>query len=226
MAKANGTTKKAGAGLISTSPLPASSKYYVSGGDGVRVAMREIAVSPTREGFAHNGRQENPPLVVYDTSGPYTDPEAQLDLHRGLQPLRAEWIRARGDTEEIKGHYIQKASDGTERFPDASRRSVLRARPGRNVSQMHYAKRGVVTPEMEYIAVRENIGREAAAPNGNGAGHAQGGNSFGASIPKLVTPEFVRDEVARGRAIIPSNINHPESEPMIIGRNFLVKINA
>jgi phosphomethylpyrimidine synthase len=189
--------------------------------------MREIAVSATGEGFAaHHGRQENPPLVVYDTSGPYTDPEARLDLSRGLPPLRAEWIESRGDTEEIEGRYIHKTSIGTERFPDESRRPVLRARPGRNVSQMHYAKKGVVTPEMEYIAIRENIGREAAAHKGNGAGHAKGGNSFGASIPKFVTPEFVRDEVARGRAIIPANVNHPESEPMIIGRNFLVKINA
>ena len=226
MADSNGTTKKVGERVISTSPLPASRKFYVPGANGVRVAMREIALSPTHEGFAHNGRQDNPPLVVYDTSGPYTDPEAKLDLRRGLQPLRAELIKARGDTEEIRGHYVQKASNGTERFPDASRRPVLRARPGRNVSQMHYAKKGVVTPEMEYIAIRENIGRETAAHNGNGAGHSKGGNSFGASIPKIVTPEFVRDEVARGRAIIPANVNHPESEPMIIGRNFLVKINA
>jgi phosphomethylpyrimidine synthase len=226
MADSNGTTKKTGNGLISTSPLPASRKFYVPGANGVRVAMREIAVSPTHEGFAHNGQKDNPPLVVYDTSGPYTDPEAKLDLRRGLQPLRAEWIKARGDTEEIRGRYIQKTSNGTERFPDASRRPVLSARAGRNVSQMHYAKKGVVTPEMEYIAIRENIGRAAAAHNGNGAAHDKGGNSFGAAIPKLVTPDFVRDEVARGRAIIPANVNHPESEPMIIGRNFLVKINA
>jgi phosphomethylpyrimidine synthase len=229
MSKSNETTKKTGDELISTSPLPASSKLYVSNRrlSDVRVAMREIAVSPTHEGFSHNGRtRENPPLVVYDTSGPYTDPQAKIDLRQGLAPLRSRWIEARGDTEESHGQSPHKAANGTERFPDASRRPALRAKPGRNVSQMHYAKNGVVTPEMEYIAVRENIGREAATQNGNGAGHDKGGNSFGAAIPKFVTPEFVRDEVARGRAIIPSNVNHPESEPMIIGRNFLVKINA
>jgi phosphomethylpyrimidine synthase len=230
MSKSQETTKITGGEVISTSPLPASRKVYVASkraGD-VRVAMREIFVSPTHEGFSENGRtQENPALVVYDTSGPYTDPQATIDLRKGLAPLRAPWIRARGDTEEIKGQYVQKATSGTERFPDGSRRAVLRAKPGRNVSQMHYAKKGVVTPEMEYISIRENIAREAAAENGgNGAAHLRGGNSFGAAIPKLVTPEFVRDEVARGRAIIPSNVNHPESEPMIIGRNFLVKINA
>ncbi len=227
MANPNGTTKRTGEGSISTSPLPASRKVYVAGkrGGEVRVAMREIAVSPTHEGFSPSGRkQENPPLVVYDTSGPYTDPQTKIELRQGLAALRAEWIRARGDTEEVRGQYRHNGDNGTERFPDASRRPVRRARAGANVSQMHYAKKGIVTPEMEYIALRENIGHDASAHgvNGNGA-H---GNSFGASIPKLVTPEFVRDEVARGRAIIPANINHPESEPMIIGRNFLVKINA
>jgi phosphomethylpyrimidine synthase len=227
MSNLQGTTKNPGGKPISTSPLPASRKIFVSSRpDGVRVAMREIAVSPTSEGFSHNGHKDNPPFVVYDTSGPYTDPEAKIDLRKGLAPLRAQWIRARGDTEEIQVHYPQKASNGTERFPEASRRAVLRAKPGNNVSQMHYAKKGIVTPEMEYIATRENIGREKVMQNGNGASHSKGGNSFGASIPQLVTPEFVRDEVARGRAIIPANINHPESEPMIIGRNFLVKINA
>jgi phosphomethylpyrimidine synthase len=224
MASSNGKNRQAGAEGISTAPLPSSHKVYVAARGGeVRVAMREIAVSPTREGFAPNGRrQENPPVTVYDTSGPYTDPNTTIDLRKGLAALRAEWIGARGDTEEIKGSYRHNGSNGTERFPEASRRAVLRAKPGRNVAQMHYAKKGIVTPEMEYIAVRENIGRETALSNGNGA-HGQ---SFGASIPKHVTPEFVRDEVARGRAIIPANVNHPESEPMIIGRNFLVKINA
>jgi phosphomethylpyrimidine synthase len=227
MSNSQGTTKNPGGRTISTSPLPASRKVFVSSRpDGVRVAMREIVVSPTGEGFSHNGHKDNPPLVVYDTSGPYTDPEAKVDLRNGLAPLRAQWIVERGDTEEIQRRYLQKASNGTERFPEASRRAVLRAKPGNNVSQMHYAKKGVVTPEMEYIATRENIGREKVMQNGNGVSHSKGGNSFGASIPKLVTPEFVRDEVARGRAIIPANINHPESEPMIIGRNFLVKINA
>jgi phosphomethylpyrimidine synthase len=142
-----------------------------------------------------------------------------------------EWIKARGDVEEIPSHNYAngngKNSSHTERFPDTSRRPVLRAKPGRNVSQMHYAKKGIITPEMEYIAIRENIGRQAALENGAGGNpRTTTGNSFGASIPKFVTAEFVRDEVARGRAIIPANINHPESEPMIIGRNFLVKINA
>jgi len=224
MSSSNGKNKKTDAEIITTAPLPASHKVYIgSRRADVRVAMREIAVSATREGFASNGhRQENPPMTVYDTSGPYTDPNTKIDLRKGLAALRAEWINSRGDTEEIAGHYRHNGSNGTERFPEASRRPVLRAKAGRNVSQMHYAKKGVVTPEMEYIAIRENIGREAALSNGNGA-H---GNSFGASIPKLVTSEFVRDEVARGRAIIPANVNHPESEPMIIGRNFLVKINA
>ncbi len=223
MSGSNGKNKESSSG-ISTEPLPASKKVYAAGRQaGVRVAMREVAVSPTREGFSPNGRrQPNPPVTVYDTSGPYTDEQTQIDLRKGLAALRGEWIKARGDAEEIKGSYRHNGATGTERFPEESRRPVLRAKAGRNVSQMHYAKKGVVTPEMEYIAIRENLGREAALVNGNGA-H---GNSFGAAIPKFVTPEFVRDEVARGRAIIPANLNHPESEPMIIGRNFLVKINA
>jgi phosphomethylpyrimidine synthase len=169
--------------------------------------------------------------MVYDTSGPYTDPSVETDIRAGLRPVRLEWIKARGDVEEIPSHNYAngngKNSSHTERFPDTSRRPVLRAKPGRNVSQMHYAKKGIITPEMEYIAIRENIGRQAALENGAGGNpRTTTGNSFGASIPKFVTAEFVRDEVARGRAIIPANINHPESEPMIIGRNFLVKINA
>ncbi|HEY1372964.1 MAG TPA: phosphomethylpyrimidine synthase ThiC [Candidatus Binatia bacterium] len=224
MTGSNGNGKEPSTGIITTAPLPASKKVYAAGRQpGVRVPMREIAVSPTREGFAPNGKhQPNPPVTVYDTSGPYTDPQTHIDLRKGLAALRGEWIRARGDAEEVKGSYRHNGSNGTERFPEESRRPVLRAKTGRNVSQMHYAKNGVVTPEMEYIAIRENLGRETALSNGHGA-H---GNSFGASIPKFVTPEFVRDEVARGRAIIPANVNHPESEPMIIGRNFLVKINA
>ncbi|MGH9896092.1 MAG: phosphomethylpyrimidine synthase ThiC, partial [bacterium] len=166
-----------------------------------------------------------------DTSGPYSDPALQTDLRKGLPPVRLPGILAREDVEEVAGRPVSPGANGvsseTERFPDASRRKVLRARPGRIVTQMHYAKRGIVTPEMEYIAIRENVGREAVLEkNGNGVNHLRSGNSFGASLPQWVTPEFVRDEVARGRAIIPANINHPESEPMIIGRNFLVKINA
>src|SRR5438067_8871825 len=169
-----------------------------------------------------------PPVVLYDTSGPYTDPSARIDIMAGLPELRSAWIRARGDVEEVvqrevrpedNGQLGPDRSGGVQPFPNVRKR-VLRAKPGANVSQMHYARRGIVTPEMEYVAIRENLGREARL------NAARDGESFGAAIPDLVTPEFVRDEVARGRAIIPANINHPESEPMIIGRNFFVKINA
>jgi phosphomethylpyrimidine synthase len=188
--------------------------------------MRAITLSGDHAGNGHT----NAPVMVYDTSGPYTDPSVETDIRAGLRPLRLEWIKARGDVEEIPRSYADgngKNGSHTERFPETARRRVLRAKAGRNVSQMHYAKKGIITPEMEYIAIRENIGRQAALENGaNGNLRTTTGNSFGASIPKFVTAEFVRDEVARGRAIIPANINHPESEPMIIGRNFLVKINA
>ena len=218
---------------ITTQPLPASQKVYVHSHHypEIHVAMRAVKV-----GDSHGGNGgANAPIMIYDTSGPYTDPTAATDIRQGLRPLRLQWIKARGDVEEISGYrYLNgKGKNGsangaaTERFPDASRRPVLRARPGGNVSQMHYAKEGVITPEMEYVAIRENLGREKALDNGarNGT-RTHAGNSFGAALPTFVTPEFVRDEVARGRAIIPANINHPESEPMIIGRNFLVKINA
>src|SRR5437667_330732 len=221
---------------ITTQPLPASHKMYVHSHQrpDVSVPMRAIVVSATRAGHPGNGHA-NPPVVVYDTSGPYTDPNVETDIRKGLRPLRLNWIEARSDVEEIaggghsnaNGKNVSKDGSQTERFPEASRRPILRARPGRNVTQMYYAKKGIVTPEMEYIAIRENIGREQALENGaNGEPRTHTGNSFGAAIPKFVTPEFVRDEVARGRAIIPANVNHPESEPMIIGRNFLVKINA
>ncbi len=221
---------------LTTQPLPSSHKIYVHSHHRpeISVAMRAIVVSATQEGYAGNGHA-NPPIMVYDTSGPYTDPNARTDIRKGLRPLRREWILARGDVEEIgdsgtsngNGHHDATNGSRTERFPDAARRPILRAKSGRNVSQMHYAKKGIITPEMEYIAIRENLGRQKALENGaNGGGRTHAGNSFGASIPKFVTPEFVRDEIARGRAIIPANINHPESEPMIIGRNFLVKINA
>ncbi|TAJ81250.1 phosphomethylpyrimidine synthase ThiC [bacterium] len=224
--------------LITTEPLPASRKIYVQGkrhGD-VRVPMREISLSASPHGSPQNGGEKTTsPLVVYDTSGPYTDPTVKVDIRKGLEPLRLQWIRARGDAEECSGQVAvggNGANGGVhkseaERFPEASRRPILRPQPGRNVTQMHYAKKGIITPEMEYIAIRENLGREVALEHGgNGAARTHAGNNFGASIPEVVTPEFVRDEVARGRAIIPANINHPESEPMIIGRNFLVKINA
>ena len=215
--------------VITTDPFPASRKVHVPGPGPhrVEVAMREIrhGAAPANGNGANGHDGEGPRLRVYDTSGPYTDPAAKPDVRKGLDPLRLQWITHRGDTVETEAHYRPNGKDrGADRFPDMARRSVLRARPGGNVTQMHYARRGVVTPEMEYIAVRENLGREAAL-NGDGAGH-HAGNRFGASIPRFVTPEFVRDEVARGRAIIPCNVNHPETEPMIIGRNFLVKINA
>jgi phosphomethylpyrimidine synthase len=211
-------------------PLPNSRKIYVEGSRAdVRVPMREIAQSDTPASF---GLEKNPPLVVYDTSGPYTDPEAKIDIRSGLAPLRAAWIEERADTvalSELSSAYGRARLADTEltgmRFD--LHRKPRRARPGCNVSQMHYARRGIVTPEMEFIAIRENLKREEALrtlPELVTRQHA--GQSFGASLPDLVTPEFVRDEVARGRAIIPANINHPESEPMIIGRNFLVKINA
>ena len=186
-------------------------------GSGIRVAMREIGLEGGED-----------PVRVYDTSGPYTDPEALIDISTGLHELRAQWIRGRDDVEEVtqrevkpedNGQLGPDRSGGVEPFPNV-RRKVLRAKPGKNVSQMHYARQGIITPEMEYVAERENLGREQLKE------YNRDGESFGAAIPDYVTPEFVREEVARGRAIIPSNINHPETEPMAIGRNFLVKINA
>ena len=222
---------------ITTQPLPASHKLYVQSPrfSDVRVAMRAVHLSSSGNGHLSNGNggHENPLVTIYDTSGPYTDVNADTEIRKGLRPLRLDWIRSRDVEELATSSYRPVAGKNgahvaqTERFPDASRRPNLRAKAGCNVSQMHYARKGIVTPEMEYIAIRENLGREEALTNGsNGAGRIHRGNSFGASIPNFVTPEFVRDEVARGRAIIPANINHPEAEPMIIGRNFLVKINA
>jgi phosphomethylpyrimidine synthase len=223
---------------ITNQPLPASHKVYVESESrpGVRVAMRAIVLSAANG--AHNGNghaeQPQPPVTVYDTSGPYTDPQAETDIRKGLKALRLDWIRSRGDVEELTAPSYQPPAGknghkaaSTERFPDGARRPILRAKAGCNVSQMHYAKKGIITPEMEYIAIRENNGRQEALKSGaNGGGRTHAGYSFGAAVPKFVTPDFVRDEVARGRAIIPANINHPEAEPMIIGRNFLVKINA
>jgi phosphomethylpyrimidine synthase len=229
MEKSNGSKRNG----ITTEPLPASQKVYVHSHHrpDLAVGMRAIVLSATAE--SGNGH-ENPLLTVYDTSGPYTDLTVETDIRKGLRPLRLDWVKARADVEEIAASYVNdngkkgsKRKPATERFPETSKRPVLRAQAGRNVSQMHYAKQGIITPEMEYIAIRENIGRRNALENdASGARRTHAGNSFGASIPAFVTPEFVRDEVARGRAIIPANINHPESEPMIIGRNFLVKINA
>jgi phosphomethylpyrimidine synthase len=207
-------------------PLPRSRKVYVAGSrPDLRVPMREITQSDTPASF---GAEKNPPIHVYDTSGPYTDPGVRIDIRAGLPALRARWIEERDDTEVLDG---PTSRYGVERLRDPKlaemrfdlKRLPRRAQPGRNVTQMHYARRGLITPEMEYIAIRENQRRDAL---GELITRQHPGQSFGASIPQSITPEFVRDEVARGRAIIPANINHPESEPMIIGRNFLVKINA
>jgi phosphomethylpyrimidine synthase len=218
------TTARVDAGAVK--PLPNSRKVYIEGTQpGVRVPMREITQSDTP---ASMGAEKNPAILVYDTSGPYTDPAVNIDIRSGLGALRQPWIEARGDTEALAG---PTSRYGRERLEDpklASLRFNLgrqprRARAGKNVTQMHYARRGMVTPEMEYIAIRENQRREGLSEL---ITRQHPGQHFGASIPKIITPEFVRDEVARGRAIIPVNINHPEIEPMIIGRNFLVKINA
>jgi phosphomethylpyrimidine synthase len=202
-----------------------SKKIYVEGKHNIKVPFREISLSDTASQF---GAEKNNPVVVYDTSGPYTDPAYQIDIRNGLPSLRSQWILNREDVEELDG----PTSDfGKERQSDPElekmrfnlKRKPLKAKPGQNVSQMHYAKKGIITPEMEYIAIRENQRREGISEF---IQTQHSGQSYGASIPKLITPDFVRDEVAKGRAIIPANINHPETEPMIIGRNFLVKINA
>ena len=208
-------------------PIPGSRKVYVQGSrPDLRVPMREIALARTPTLF---GGEDNAPVTVYDTSGPYTDPQADIDLTRGLPPLRAQWIAERGDTETLPGlssefgrRREQDPKLAAVRFPNRPR--PRRAVAGANVTQMHYARRGIVTPEMEFIAIRENQRLEAVREAHLLKQHP--GESFGAHLPQRITPEFVREEVARGRAIIPCNINHPESEPMIIGRNFLTKINA
>jgi len=216
MPEAEGFTGRQAAMNVTTGPIRGSKKIHVGP---LKVAMREIHLEP--------GSGE-PPVRVYDTSGPYSDPDARIDIMAGLPTLRRDWIMARGDVEDYAAREIKPEdnglkgpdrSGGVQPFPNLVKRP-LRAKPGANVSQMHYARRGIITPEMEYVAERENLGRARLAS------YVRDGESFGASIPDYVTPEFVRDEIARGRAIIPNNINHPESEPMAIGRNFLVKINA
>jgi phosphomethylpyrimidine synthase len=209
-----------------TKPFAKSRKIYVEGSrPDIRVPFREISLSDTPSAF---GAEKNPPVVVYDTSGPYTDPEVSIDIRNGLPAMRAGWIMERGDVEQLDG---PTSKFGQERLTDPElsemrfnlHRKPLRAKAGQNVSQMHYARKGIITPEMEYIAIRENQRRENMSEL---LQTQHEGQHFGASMPKVITPEFVRDEIARGRAIIPVNINHPEIEPMIIGRNFLVKINA
>ncbi|MEL7895901.1 phosphomethylpyrimidine synthase ThiC [Vreelandella neptunia] len=212
-------------------PLPGSRKVYVEGSrPDIRVPFREISLSPTKTTGID---EENPPLLVYDTSGPYTDPEAINDLRKGLPALRRAWIEERDDTEFLTGptsdYGNRRANDPTlAQLRFDLTRTPRRAKAGKNVTQLHYARQGIITPEMEFIAIRENQRRQAlgTAEVERILGHQHPGQSFGASLPEEITPEFVRDEVARGRAIIPNNINHPESEPMIIGRNFLVKING
>jgi phosphomethylpyrimidine synthase len=203
---------------VTTGPLIGSRKVYASGcaHPDLRVPFREVAVHPSAN---------EPPVTIYDPSGVYTDPDATIDINTGLARARAEWVKARGDVEEIDGRAVKPEDNGnvsaeklTPPFPKQPR--VLRAKQGQAVTQLEYARRGIITPEMEYVAIRENMRREATQP------FIRDGEDFGASIPDFVTPEFVRSEIARGRAIIPANINHAELEPMIIGRNFLVKINA
>ncbi|MCD9189458.1 MAG: phosphomethylpyrimidine synthase ThiC [Pyrinomonadaceae bacterium] len=236
--------------------LPASRKIYVETNGAtvnenkhnLRVPFREIALSPTKD---FDGKlEENPPVRVYDTSGVWTDPHEKCDVREGLPQLRREWILKRGDVEEYTGReilpqdngYLTKGAEEVAKIKDRGKleefpglkRAPLRAKSGSCVTQIHYARKGIITPEMEYVAIRENLGRQIAFEtlaneqlnDRSSLYHQHKGESFGASLPKFVTPEFVRDEVARGRAIIPANINHPESEPMAIGRNFLVKINA
>jgi|CXWL01.1.fsa_nt_gi phosphomethylpyrimidine synthase len=222
---------------VTTGPLIGSRKVYASGcaHPDLRVPFREVAVHPTAN---------EPPVTIYDPSGPYTDPDATIDINAGLARTRAAWVKARGDVEEIDGRAVKDEDNGnvsadklTPPFPVKNR--VLRAKGDACVTQLEYARRGIITPEMEYVAIRENMRRDAVRTAGfqpaNSAGRQDAGGpqslirdgeSFGASIPDFVTPEFVRSEIARGRAIIPANINHSELEPMIIGRNFLVKINA
>jgi phosphomethylpyrimidine synthase len=212
-------------------PFPASRKCYVPGPKGLQVPMREISLSPTRTA---EGLEPNPPVTVYDTSGPYTDPQARIDLLSGLPPLRAEWIEQRGDTQPLRGPSsifgrIRAADEQTAHLRFGHIRAPRKAAAGHNVSQMHYARRGLITPEMEYVAIRENARLAELRESYERAGYLRRqhrGQAFGARLPAVVTPEFVRDEIAAGRAIIPANINHPELEPMIIGRNFRVKINA
>ncbi|MRT15028.1 phosphomethylpyrimidine synthase ThiC [Enterobacteriaceae bacterium RIT711] len=212
--------------------FPNSQRIYLTGSrDDIRIPMREIQLSPTATG----GTKENPlftpndAIPVYDTSGPYGDPAVNIDVLRGLSPLRANWINERDDCELLNDRssaYTKErlADDGLDELRFETQLTPKRAKAGKNVTQLHYARQGIVTPEMEFIAIRENMGRERIRDEV--LRHQHPGQGFGARLPENITPEFVRDEVAAGRAIIPANINHPESEPMIIGRNFLVKVNA
>lgn len=214
---------------LSTAPFPSSKKIYVEGSHpDIQVAMREIELSPTQ--LRDGELEENKPVRVYDTSGPYTDPNKDIDVRLGLSPLREKWVLEREDTELLDGfssNYTNSreqniALDGLK---FEYKRQPRKALKGKNVSQLHYAKQGIITPEMEYIAIRENLALSEVELD-EAVAEQHPGQSFGAAIPSMITPEFVRSEVARGRAVIPNNINHPETEPMIIGRNFRTKVNA
>lgn len=215
---------------ITTHPFPNSKKVFIPGNlHPIQVAMREISLSPTK--LSNGGLEINPAVTIYDTSGPYTDVNCEIDIRKGLERIRDQWILDRNDVEILEG--ISSAY-GQKRLHDSSLDDLRfaynhrpkRAAEGQNVTQLHYAKKGIITAEMEYVAIRENQRIEQLQSATKGMADQHRGESFGANTPKLITPEFVRDEIAAGRAIIPNNINHPESEPMIIGRNFLVKINA
>jgi phosphomethylpyrimidine synthase len=245
----NGTSGNGDASSVKKEFMPKTKKIYVNGKmfKDVKVPFREIEVTPTH--IPDGSIEKNDPVVIYDASGLWGDENAECDVSKGLPALRLEWIKSRGDVEEYEGREIKPEDNGyltegyeqyasksqketAEKFPGLKRKT-LRAKKGMNVTQLHYAKKGIITPEMEFIAIRENLGREKAIEMGlkdkknqNGLYWQHKGMSWGANLPDFITPEFVRDEVAAGRAIIPANINHPESEPMIIGRNFLVKINA
>ncbi len=214
-----------------TQPFARSRKIHVQGSrPDLRVPMREVSQTDTQ---TQRGVEENPPIYIYDTSGPYTDPQAHIDLLAGLPDLRGPWIEERGDTERLTG---PSSAFGRQRQQDPGLahlrfehiRVPRRAKPGANVTQMHYARQGIVTPEMEFIAIRESMRLDElrADPRYAKLLRQHRGHGFGARLPQTITPEFVRAEVAAGRAIIPANINHPELEPMIIGRNFRVKINT
>ncbi len=214
---------------ISTQPFHASEKIYIEGSrEDIQVAMREITLTQTQ--LQDDVEEENPPVRVYDTSGPYTDPNVNIDVRKGLTPLREQWIEEREDTEFLDGYTseytnLRDSNIALEGLRFEHNLSPRKAMPGKNVTQLHYARQGIITPEMEYIAIRENLAlSESQMAEAMKEQHP--GQNFGAATPAYITPEFVRSEVAAGRAVIPANINHPEIEPMIIGRNFHVKINA
>ncbi|QQD21793.1 phosphomethylpyrimidine synthase ThiC [Oceanospirillaceae bacterium ASx5O] len=214
---------------LSRQPFPGSEKIHIPGSrPDLQVALREIHLTPTR--LASGGEEINPPLRVYDTSGPYTDPAVQIDVRKGLPALRQNWIAERGDSEALPAFSsayarLREMNLTLEPLRFDLKRKPRRALPGKNVSQLWYARQGIITPEMEYVAIRENLALSRAQLD-EAQKHQHAGLSFGASIPAEITPEFVRSEIARGRAVIPCNINHPETEPMIIGRNFRTKVNA